>query len=120
MRYTLKVSRNENLQQIETQEQSRFIKSIIEALEIPIEWNTDEPLSVDTKIRLRKEFENYKINIIKNENGDIKFYIEDEVVAEWKKPNIKLVENPSKTKITEKLFYELEINFWTTFDNEDI
>lgn len=118
MRYKIKVSRNDNLKAVEAQEQSRFIKSILEALEVPVEWNPDEPLSIDTKLKLRKEFDNYKINIIDDGDGGLKFFVETEIIAEWKKSVCRLIEDASKSKMSERLYYELEINFWTIFESD--
>lgn len=104
MRYKILLDKNEDRQKVEAQEQSRFIKSVFEALNIPITWNVDEPLSVDQRISLRSELEKYSISII-TDDGELKIYINQKLTAEWQKPTyIHKIEN-------RKIFIEMNVEF---------
>jgi hypothetical protein len=112
MRYTILLERNENIHAVELQEQSRFIKSVLEALEIPFTWNLDEPLSVDKKIDLKKILRSYNVNILNDTAGGIEIFVDKECVAKWYKPEIKL-----KQDVKKQLLTELNINFWIVFED---
>lgn len=116
MRYTILLNKNENTRNIEAQEQSRFVKSILEALEVPIAWNPEEPLSIDSKIELRKSLATYNINIINDIDGGMKVYVHDDLIGEWKKATYKLKKDPSQIDPSKRLYLEMTVNFWTTFE----
>jgi len=117
MRYTILLNKNEKTRDIEAQEQARFVKSILEALEVPIEWNPEEPLSVDSKIGFRKALGVYNINIISDIDGGMKVYVHDDLIGEWYKCSYKLKKDSAQMNPTKKLYLEMTVNFWTIFEN---
>lgn len=116
MQYSILLDRNENTKEVEIQEQSRFVKSILEALQVPIEWDPEEPFSVETKRKFIKDLDNYKINIIDDMNGGMKIYVESDVIAEWKKPLFKLKQDKSQIDPKKQLYISMEVDFWSLFD----
>ena len=119
MRYTILLKRNENIKNIETLEQSRFIKTILEALEVGIDYESEEPLSIENKIRMRKALESYGITIIEAPDRNLKIFAERELIAEWKKPTYKMKQDPSQTDPKKKLYMEMNIEFWTVFEQDN-
>jgi len=119
MRYTILLKRNENTKNIETQEQSRFIKTILEALEVDINYKSEEPLSIEDKIRTRKSLEFYGITIIESHDGCLKIFAEKELIAEWKKPTYKMKKDLSQVDPNKKLYMEMNIEFWTVFEQDN-
>jgi hypothetical protein len=111
MHYIVQLDKNENIQEVELQEQSRFIKSIIDVLEFPISWNPDEPLTMETKISLRKQFDKFSIHILDDMNGGLKIYANSELLAEWKKPVYILKEDKNKN-----IYKEMNVSFTTSFE----
>lgn len=116
MRYTILIKRDENTKNIETQEQSRFIKTILEALEVAVEYNSEEPLSIENKINMRKSLSFYGITILESPDGSLKIYVEREMIAEWKKPTYKLKQDFTQVDPKQKLYMEMNIEFWTVFE----
>lgn len=119
MQYTILISRNENVKEIETQEQSRFIKTILEALEIDVKFNPDESFSIDDKIKMRKALSFYNITIIESFDGGLKIFVERDLIAEWKKPFYKMKQDNSQIDPKNRLYMEMKINFWTVFEQEN-
>lgn len=117
MRYTILLDKNEKTKEVETQEQARFVKSILEALEVPIEWNPEEPFSVEEKLKLRKSLSSYNINIIGDTDGGLKIFVKDELIGEWYKCSYKLKQDYAQIDPAKKLYLEMIVNFWTTFEN---
>ena len=119
MRYTILLSKNEKTKEIEAQEQSRFVKSIFEALEIPIEWNPDEPHTIDDKIKLRAAINQYSINIISDIDGGLKIFVKSDLIAEWKKARYVLKNDPAQIDPSKRLYLEMHVSFWSAFEETD-
>ncbi len=113
------LSRDEDTKAVEGQEQSRFIKSILEALEVPIEFEPDELLSVENHQRLRKAFKEFNIHIIDDMDGGVKISIGDGLIAEWYKSTYKLKKDLSQRDPRDRLYLEMAVNFWSIFEEPD-
>jgi|ERR1700733_11037816 len=118
MQYTILISRYENAKEVEAQEQARFVKTILEALEVDVPFNPDEPFSIEEKIKTRKALSFYNITIIENHGGGLKIFVERELVAEWKKPFYKMKQDNSQIDPKKRLYMEMQVNFWTVFEQE--
>jgi hypothetical protein len=113
------LSRSEDTKAVESQEQSRFIKSVLEALEVPIDFEPDEPLSVVEHQRLRQAFKEFNIHVIDDVDGGIKITIGDDLIAEWYKSTYKLKQDSSQPNAQDRLYLEMTVNFWTIFEDSD-
>jgi len=120
MKSTILLNSNENLKQIEEEEKARFVKSILEIMCVPIEefWQ-DEGLSVQDKIKLRGLLSAYSIKIIDDSDGHLQFFVENELVGEWNKPEYKMKKDLSEIDPNKKLYYEMHVNYWSIFDEEN-
>lgn len=110
MKYKVLLDRSENISEVEAQEQARFVKSVLEAHGIPNQFDPDEPLSVEAKMKLRKFLTDHSINIIDDMHGGLKVFAETELIAEWKKPSY--IYKTDKTK----LYAEMHVSFWTAYE----
>ncbi len=119
MQYNILLSRNEDTKAVEGQEQSRFIKSVLEALEVPIEFDPNEPLSIAEHQRLRKSFKEFNIHVINDVDGGIKITVGDDLIAEWYKCTYKLKQDLSQRDPRDRLYLEMAVNFWTIFEESD-
>jgi hypothetical protein len=119
LNYNILLDRREDTRAIEIQEQNRFIKSVLEALGVQIEWTPDEPLSIEGKQNLRKEFSKFNIRTINDMDGGIKFFVGEDLIAEWYKVKYKLKQDLSKIDHREQLYLEMNVNFWTIFEQEE-
>src|ERR1700677_1033317 len=85
------LSCKENTAQVEAEEQSRFVRTVLETfidkLPTPISnlWDENEHLSVENKIKLRSILSEYSIQIIDDGGGGLQVYCEDVKIGEWKK-----------------------------------
>lgn len=118
MEYQILLSKNENTKEVESQEQARFIKSVLEALEVPIEFDPEEPLSIADHQRLRKSFKEFNIHIINDSDGGIKITVGDDLIAEWYKSTYKLKKDLSQRDRRDVLYLEMTVKFWTIFEDE--
>lgn len=119
MEYIVLLDSTSNLREIEAEEQTKFVISMIEALEIPFEWNSNEPFSILDKIRLRKVLAQYNVSVIDDMEGGIKIFLEREKVAEWKKASYVLKEDPSQIDPKKRLYIEMKCSFSSIFEEEN-
>jgi hypothetical protein len=116
MKYTVLLDSSSNLREIEAEEQIKFVVSIIEALEIPFEWDSNAPFSVLDKLRLRKVLAQYNASIIDDMEGGIKIFLERDQIAQWHKSTYILKEDLSQVDPRKKLFIEMSCSFDSIFE----
>ena len=118
MKYTVLLNVDENKKQVETEEQFKFVKSIMEALEIPINWNFEEPssFSIEDKKKFRNTLEQFGIQVIDDRDGIVTIYHEKEKIAEWSKCQYKLKRDYSQINPMKRLYVEMSVNFWSIFE----
>lgn len=120
MKSIILLNSNENTKQVEEEEKTRFIKSILEIMGVPIGdiWQ-GESLSVQDKIQLRALLSTYSIKIIDDSDGKLSFYVENELVAEWNIPYYKMKKDLSEIDPNKKLYKEMHVDYWSIFDQEN-
>jgi hypothetical protein len=119
MRYTILLDKNEDTKAIEAQEQARFVKTILEALEVPVDFNPDEPLTVESKLKFRKDLGVYNINVIGDIDSGLKVYVNNDMIGEWKKPKYVLKRDHNQIDPNKRLFLEMHIEFSTVFETAE-
>jgi len=120
MRYTILLNRDEKTKAIEAQEQTRFVKAVLEALDVPIQLEPDEHFTVESKATFRKSLAIYSINIISDIDGGLKIYAKDELIAEWHKPQYKLKSDRSQIDPNKRLYYEMSVDMWSIFEEQNV
>ena len=89
---------------------------------LPIEefWtNGDRPLSVDEKINLRKILSAYGIAIIDDLDGHMQMYVDNELTAEWNKPQYLLKKDLRQIDPRKKVYLEMKFNTWSIFEENE-
>lgn len=124
MESVILLNSNENTQQVEEEERSRFVRGVLEALGLPVEdiWDNDGTLSFENRVRLRSIISAYNIQVITSLDGEVQIYHqkddgEDELIGEWKKPSYVLKQDYKAKDPRKKLYLEMKTNFWTLFEN---
>lgn len=119
MKGTILLNHNENVKQVEDEEKTRFLKSILEQMGVPIQefWTSDAPLSVEQKIKLRNILVTYGIQIVDDLDGAMQIYVEKEKVAEWYKSTYKLKKDLRELDPRKQLYLEMEIECWSLFED---
>jgi len=115
------LSADENTSKIEDEEKSKFLRAILEYMNIPISefWKTDDPLTVDQRIKLRSILSSYNISVIDDLSGEMQIYVEKDLVGDWHKPHYKLKTDLRQIDPRKKYYLEMETNFWTVFEDEN-
>lgn len=121
MKGTILLNYSENTKQIEEEEKQRFLKDLLEQMTVPIEefWFVDGLLSIEQKIKLRSILSLYNIQVIDDLDGKLQIYVENEKVAEWKKPIYKLKRDFSQLDTRKQLYLEMLIEYWSMFEEQE-
>lgn len=126
MKGTILLNHNENTKQIEEEEKQRFLRGLLDQMGIPIAefWTTDNPLTVEQKIKLRSILTTYRVQVIDDLDGHMQVYFiddsgESELVGEWNKCTYKLKRDLRQRDPRKQLYLEMEVNCWTLFEEQE-
>ena len=108
-----------------TEEQEKFTWTInvisnigITSDELEIPENVEE-LSVEFRKNMRALLQKFDVKIVDEHDGNIKIYVEDNLIAEWHKPQYILRTDLSAIEPSKRLFVEMITDHWSVFDGED-
>lgn len=121
MQGTILLNSNENTRKIEEEEKTRFVRSVLESLGLPIEglWDENGELSLDNKMKLRELLAAFSIEIIDDFDGELRIYVERELVGEWKKCEYILKKDLTQIDPAKKFYLEMKVNYWSVFENTE-
>ncbi len=113
------LSFNENTREVEEQEKSRFVRTVLDEMGVPTGdiWGPDGELTTENKIKLRAILLAYNIQVIATADGELQIYHysndgEERIVGDWKKPQYILRKDHSARDPRKKLYLEMKLNFW--------
>lgn len=126
MKVTILLDYNENLKKVEEEEKSRFLRSLLQqffdnteiAAEIDAIWETDGPLTPVQKVKMRGLLTTYNIQVIDDNDGHLQVFVDNELVAEWRKCTYKLKKELHQIDPKKKMYLEMAINCWSVFDSQ--
>ena len=116
MQYQILLDTSANTRQVEDQEKSRFIRSIIDCLNINIDFDPEQAQSMEDKISLRAQLNKFNITIIEDLDGGMQIFANRDKIGEWRKPKYKLKENVAERDPRKKLYMEMCVELWSSFE----
>lgn len=121
MNGTILLDYNENTRQVEDEEKTRFLRTLLEQMGVPIAdfWAEDGPLTIDNRIKLKNTLVTYGVQVIDDLDGHLLVYVEGEKVAEWNKCTYKLKRDLKQLDPKKQLYLEMEVNCWTIFEQQE-
>ncbi len=121
MKGTILLNHTENTKQVEEEEKTRFLRTLLEQMGVPIQefWGAETSLSVDQRIKLRGILATYGIQVIDDLDGNMQIYVEGERIAEWYKCAYKLKRDLRQIDPRKQLYLEMEINCWSLFEDQE-
>ena len=113
----------EDFKKVEEQEKFTWTIKIIssigittEELEIP---ENVEDLTVEFRKNMRGLLQKYDIKIVDEHDGNLKIYVEDNLIGEWHKPQYILRTDLSAIEPSKRLYTEMILDHWSVFDGEN-
>ena len=125
MKAVILLNYNENTRQIEEEEKARFLRGILELCfdaapdvlnQIQEIWNVDGALPAIQRVKLRGILATYNIQVIDNLDGQMKIYLEKELIGEWLKCTYKLRKDPGAIDLKQRIYLEMHVECWSVFD----
>lgn len=112
MTYTVLLDFNSDKNAVESEEKSKFIRSILEALDIEVDfWPADEALNIEKKVKLRQVLNELGLIICENADGTLEVYFEQQLIGEWRKPFYVLKKDLGQIDPKKKLYLEMHVSF---------
>jgi hypothetical protein len=121
MKATILLNHTENTRRVEDEEKTRFLKNILEQMGVPIQefWTTDDPLTLDQRIKLRSMLGSYGVQCIDDFDGNLDIYVEKEKIASFIKPTYKLKRDLAELDPRKQLYLEMSIECESLFDENE-
>lgn len=110
MKYKILLNVTEDTHQVEEEEKLKFLRVILETLEVPLDfWDPEEPFSFEIKNKLQNEILNYNIEVLDQKGGELEIYKQKELIAKFYKPIYKIKTNLKEINPRKKLYLEMEV-----------
>ena len=121
MKGTILLNYSESTRQVEDEEKLRFLRNVLDQMGVPIQdfWVTDEPLSINQRMKLRGVLASYGVQVIDDFDGHMQVYVEGELVGEWFKCTYKLKRDLRQLDPKKQLYLEMSINCWSMFEESE-
>lgn len=119
MNYTILLDSDTNVQVAEREEKFKFIRAILEFLNIDLSfWDSDKlEITTDLRIKLREISLQFDIDIVERADGEAHIYFEQKLIGEWRKPQYVLKRDISKRDPRKQLYLEMQVNFSSIFED---
>ena len=124
MEIVMLLSSNDDTRQVEEEEKSRFVRSVLESMGLDVAdiWDEHGHVSLENKVKFRQLLSAYEIQIVDRRGGDLQIYHtdngEESLIGLWKKPGYTLKKDPHERDPRKRLFLEMKIESWSLFDAE--
>lgn len=117
---TILLNANENTRQVEEEERSKFMRSVLETVGIPMEgiWDETGILTIENKNKLRTILASFNVIAIEDIEGGMKIYANREEIARWNKPSYVLKRDMSQIDRKKQLYLEMKCSYWSIFETQ--
>lgn len=102
------------------EERNKFIKATLEELGLPLEdiW-PEEELTIEQKQKFRTLLQKYDVSVVLGADKTVDIYVGKDCIAKWYKPHFKLRTDHSQIDPAKKVYFEVEINYYSVFEEKD-
>jgi hypothetical protein len=118
MKETILLNYDENVKLVAQEERNKFLHQLLTKIGIPLDWNLDEPVTPVVKANLRNLLAKYKVIVIE-QGEELKVSFQNNIIGRWEKPIYKIKKDSSQLDKKKQLYVELEINFWSHFEENN-
>ncbi|HVI39872.1 MAG TPA: hypothetical protein VM577_04360 [Anaerovoracaceae bacterium] len=123
MQTAILIDRDE-IRKVEAEEQYHFVLNVLVQMGLPLEEcfpDSEDPqeFTPDYKRKLRDVLDKFRVLVLDDRDGGIKIYVEEELVAEWKKCRFELREDLSTVDPRKRIYVALYIDYWSMFEEQE-
>lgn len=109
------LNNSSNIKEFEEEEKNKFLQVILEQLDINVS-NLFNSKSVENKIKIKEILSKYNIQIVNEE--DFSIFVDNKMIANIKKPFVKIKKDPSILDRKKNLYLEVHVEYWSIFDED--
>lgn len=122
-----RLASRDNYRKVVEEWQYEFIYYVLSNIGIPEEVLGEcfpedglDAFTISHKIALKKYMNTFDVTIVDDRDGGIKIFVEQDMIAEWKKCTFILREDSKEVDPSKRLYMEIKTNVWTIFkENTD-
>lgn len=120
MKAQILLNYGDNTKEVEEEEKNRFLRRLFNEMGLLIDFWAEEDLTlnVDQRTKLRKLLLTNNLQVIDDLDGNIKVYLEKDLIGNWEKPTYKLKKDLSQLNYRKQVYVEMSISYWDIFNNE--
>src|ERR1700727_2172215 len=129
MKGTILLNYGDNTRTVEEEEKARFLRSILEQCfdgnqdimsKLQSVWGGDNLLLLaPQKIELRQILNTYGIRVRDDFDGSLDIFLDNELVASWKKPLYKLKRDLGQLERKKRVYIEMIVEVWSVFNDSE-
>ncbi len=101
----------------EIKAKSSWVRSVLSSIGLPTDDWAD-PLSMDDLRRIRTELKSLDIDILDDTDGGIEIYYQGDLIAEFRRPQYILRENPRERDPRNRYYLEMHLKCRSVFDEQ--
>lgn len=114
----------EDIRTVEKESQNLFIFDILAMCGIPEEQLVPcfpgvDGMSIAQRMALRKLCSQYDVFIVDDFDGGVKIYVNDDIIAEWKKPHYVMRTDPTAKEKSKRIYVEIHCSWWSLFEEQN-
>lgn len=119
MEYSIFLDR-EDANSVEEEEKNSFVKDVLTELGIELDEAWPDPeLTVEQKIKLRELLKKFNIIVLEDQEKNVSIYLENDVIAEWERPQFILHRDLKQIDPRKKIYLEMKVNARSIFEEYD-
>lgn len=118
MQYTILLSKDADIFEVEEEEKLKFLRAILEMLEVDLNFWKEDSLNKESKLELREKLAQLSIMIENSPRGEMKIYHELKPIAIWYKPYYLFKKDNSQTEYSKRIWIEMSCSFDSIFNDE--
>jgi len=119
------LANRDNCREVEEEAKYDFTVHVLEYIEIPAEHLSEclpkggfKKFSAKHKIKLRKLLNSYLVSIVDNRDGELKIFVDKDLVAHWRKSKFVLKRDQNELIRENQLYVEIHIDYWIISEGE--
>lgn len=119
MKDTIDLNTTQDTKQIEKAGQTSFLIDLLGQMGVPIVdlFEGDIDLNdVTQRMKLRKVLLDYNVQVIDDNDGGMKVFVDQELIGEWYKCTYILKRDHSKLDPKKQLYLQMAVNYWSIFE----
>lgn len=116
MKEVILLNYNEDINKIAKEERTKFLYNLLEKIGLDVSELSEDFFSVEERIKLRNLLTKYGVQVIEDNDGPLRIFVEKTYVGEWRQPTYKLKKDLSILDKKRQLYIEMILDYNHIFE----